>query len=183
MSTGNPVKVYFCGMIGSGKTSIGRPLADALKLPFFDLDDEMDKILGYSFHKLVKEKGWVAFRELEYDICKTFARQQEGIFGLGGGTVRYQWNMDILKGTGLMILLTADPEVLIQRVSLADRPRVNRETTLEEDIRLLWKNHRQQYFNAADIHYATDQKEIGQEIAELKEIIVKWHASAQLFFR
>ena len=75
-----------------------------------------------------------------------------------------------------MILLTADPEVLIQRVSLADRPRVNRETTLEEDIRLLWKNHRQQYFNAADIHYATDQKEIGQEIAELKEIIVKWHA-------
>ena len=62
--TGN---IYLCGMIGSGKTTIGRRLAEELEWPFIDLDREMDRILGYSFHRLVQEKGWVAFRELPID--------------------------------------------------------------------------------------------------------------------
>ena len=56
-------------MIGSGKTTIGEGLAKTLQLDFYDLDQEMDRILGHSFHKLVEDKGWVAFRELEYSIC------------------------------------------------------------------------------------------------------------------
>lgn len=47
------MNIYFCGMIGSGKTTIGKELAQALQLDFYDLDQEMDCILGYSFHKLV----------------------------------------------------------------------------------------------------------------------------------
>ena len=42
---------YFCGMIGSGKTTLGVRLANELKLDFYDLDQEMNKILGYSLHK------------------------------------------------------------------------------------------------------------------------------------
>ena len=171
------MKVYFCGMIGSGKTTIGKPLAAAMALPFYDLDDEMDKILGFSFHHLVREQGWLAFRELEYRICKSFARKKRGVFCLGGGTVRYQWNMDVLKGTGMIILLTAPLDVLIERVSAADRPRVNEKTSLEEDIRLLWRAHKQTYHDAADIRYISDQKSIDQEVEELKEIITKWHQS------
>jgi len=44
------MNIYFCGMIGSGKTSIGKGLAKELGLPYYDLDWEMDSILGYSFH-------------------------------------------------------------------------------------------------------------------------------------
>jgi shikimate kinase len=172
------VKVYLCGMIGSGKTTIGRPLAAAVGLPFYDLDDEMDKTLGYSFHTLVREQGWLAFRELEYSICRTFARHKSGIFCLGGGTVRYQWNMDVLKGTGLIILLTAPMDVLIDRVRAADRPRVNEKTTLEEDIRLLWHTHKDTYYNAADIRYESDKHNIAQEVDELKAIILQWYRPA-----
>ena len=43
----------------------------------------MDHILGYSFHRLVQEKGWVAFRELEYAICKRFARRKKSLICLG----------------------------------------------------------------------------------------------------
>jgi shikimate kinase len=56
-------------MIGSGKTAIGERLAVRLGRAFYDLDREMDQELGYSFHRLVQEQGWLAFRELEYDIC------------------------------------------------------------------------------------------------------------------
>ena len=61
-------------MIGAGKTTIGTRLADELEMPFYDLDQEMDRSLGHSFHRLVQEKGWVAFRELEYAICKGLSR-------------------------------------------------------------------------------------------------------------
>ena len=168
------MKVYLCGMIGSGKTTIGRPLAAAMQLPFFDLDDEMDRILGHSFHDLVREKGWLAFRELEYSICKSFAAKADGIFGLGGGTVRYEWNMDVLRDTGLVVLLTAPPEVLVERVRPADRPRVHGSASLEEDIRLLWSEHREKYMEAAPIHYRTDRKPVEDAVAELKRIVLKW---------
>lgn len=165
------MKVYFCGMIGSGKTTIGKPLSAAMGLPFYDLDDEMDRMLGYSFHQLVREQGWLAFRELEYRICKRFAGERRGIFCLGGGTVRYEWNMDVLKGTGLIILLTAPLDVLIDRVRAADRPRVNASTSLEDDIRLIWKAHEATYLNAADIQYSTVGKPVEQEVSELNAII------------
>ena len=159
-------------MIGSGKTTIGKGLAKTLQLDFYDLDQEMDRILGHSFHKLVEEKGWVAFRELEYSICKGFTQLKNSIICLGGGTVRYEWNMDVLKGTGVIILLTAATEELIRRVKQADRPRVNVGTTLQEDIRLMWQTSKDKYYKAANIVYKTDRKNIEEEIQELKQVVL-----------
>ncbi len=165
------MNVYFCGMIGSGKTTIGIRLAREMGLDFYDLDQEMDRELGYSFHKLVQEQGWLAFRELEYSICKRFALLDNALICLGGGTVRYEWNMDVLKGTGLIILLTASLEELINRVRIADRPRVNVGITLEEDVRAIWEKSKDKYNAAADVVYQTDKKNIEEEVKELKKII------------
>ena len=161
-------------MIGSGKTTIGKRLAQSLELEFYDLDQEMDRILGYSFHQLVEKEGWVAFRELEYSICKRFAKIDNAIICLGGGTVRYEWNLDVIKGTGLVILMTASLEELIRRVKLADRPRVNAGTTVEEDIRMIWQKSKDKYFGAADIVYATDQKSIEEEVLELEQLVLDY---------
>ncbi len=168
------MNIYFCGMIGSGKTTIGKRLARDLELDFYDLDQEMNRTLGHSFHKLVKEEGWVAFRELEYSICKRFAGIENSIICLGGGTVRYEWNMDVLKGSGLIILLTAALAELARRVKLADRPRVNVGTTVEEDIRLIWQKSKDKYYQAADLVYATDQKSIAEEVRELAQLVTDY---------
>ena len=160
--------IYFCGMIGSGKTTLGSRLAQDLSLPFFDLDREMDRRLGYSFHRLVQEKGWVAFRELEYSICKEFAGLNRSLVCLGGGTVRYEWNTDVLRGTGLIILLTASLEELARRVRAADRPRVNVGTSLEEDLEKIWSESADKYRRAADLIYPTDNKTVDEAVDELK---------------
>ena len=165
------VKIYLCGMIGSGKTTIGKPLARELGLEFYDLDREMDRILGYSFHRLVKEKGWVTFRELEYSICKRFARLSDALICLGGGTVRYEWNMDVLRHTGRFILLTAPVDELIRRVEDAQRPRVNARASLEEDLRIIWETAKEKYQAAADMVYDTHGKTIDQTVVELKTLI------------
>ena len=165
------MNIYFCGMIGTGKTTIGQRLADELGLGFCDLDQEMDSILGHSFHQLVAKEGWLAFRELEYEICKSFSKRTNHIVCLGGGTVRYDWNVDILKGSGTMILLEASAETLVERVSKADRPRVNKGVSLAEDITLMWERSKEKYRNAADIVYHTDEKCLDDEIKEIKEMI------------
>lgn len=165
------MNLYLAGMIGSGKTTIGRQLADRLERPFLDLDQEMDRRLGYSFHRLVREQGWLPFRELEYSICKYFRTHRGAIVCLGGGTVRYEWNRDILAGSGLIVLLEADEEELIRRVELADRPRVNPGTDLREDIRRMWAAHAETYRAAADIIYRSDEKPLDHEVDELEEMI------------
>ncbi len=166
------MNIYFCGMIGSGKTTIGQRLAQALQVDFYDLDQEMDRVLGYSFHQLVRTQGWVAFRELEYSICKRFAKLDNAVICLGGGTVRYEWNLDVIAGSGLIILLTASLEELIRRVKKADRPRVNVGTTVEDDIRMIWEKSKDKYYRAADIVYATDQKSIEAEVREIKRLVL-----------
>lgn len=166
------MNVYFSGMIGSGKTTLGFRLAQLLERDFFDLDREMDRILGYSFHQLVQDQGWLAFRELEYSICKDFTRRKNAIIALGGGTVRYEWNRDILKGTGTIIHIDTPREVLIERVRSADRPRVHASTTIEEDIHRIWMESGHKYLGAADIIYETAEKSLAEEIRELQEIIM-----------
>ena len=165
------MNIYFCGMIGSGKTTLGKAVAERLGLPFFFFFWELDRILGYSFHRLVAEKGWVPFRELEYSICKGFAAKQSALCCLGGGTVRYEWNIDVLSGTGVMVLLEVSPEELIRRVRQADRPRVNPGTTLEEDVRRMWSESKQKYYAPADLIYRAEGKSTEDEVEELIRLL------------
>ena len=162
------LNVYLCGMIGSGKTAIGERLAATLGRPFHDLDREMDRELGYSFHRLVQEQGWLAFRELEYALCKRFSHMHRVVAALGGGTVRYAWNRDILSGTGITILLDADLKTLADRVRRADRPRVHQGASLEDDLQRIWSTAGHLYRQAADIVYRTDAgQDVGAEVADL----------------
>ena len=162
------MNVYLCGMIGTGKTAIGERLAARLDRPFLDLDREMDRELGRSFHDLVREQGWLAFREVEYSLCRRFAKLERVVVALGGGTVRYAWNTDVLRGTGITILLEADLVTLAERVRRIDRPRVNPGVSLEEDLQRLWSTASHLYRQAADIIYRSDAgKPVEVEVDEL----------------
>ncbi len=166
------MNIYLSGMIGSGKTALGKVLAQRLGWPFFDLDQEMDRELGKSFHELVREQGWLAFRELEYRICKRFSQMERTVIALGGGTVRYEWNTDLLRGTGFMILLEADLSTLAARVHAVDRPRVNPGVSLDEDLKRIWSSSAHLYRQAADLLYRTDLgKGIATEVDDLLTLL------------
>lgn len=126
--TKSAANVYLCGMIGTGKTMLGERLAARLGRPFHDLDREMDRELGRSFHELVSEQGWLAFREVE-------------------------WNADVLRGTGVTVLLEGDLALLADRVRAADRPRVHGGLSLEEDLARIWSQSAPLYRRAADLVY------------------------------
>jgi shikimate kinase len=161
------VNVYLSGLIGSGKTTLGRRLAARLGRPFLDLDRELDGDLGRSFHELVREQGWLAFREREYEIVKRFAAVKNTVCALGGGTIRYAWNRDALRGTGVTVFLEAELGTLAARVRAADRPRVNPGISLEEDLAAIWVAAAPLY-RAADLTYRTDTgRSVDEEVEDL----------------
>ena len=157
------MNIYLSGLIGVGKTTVGRKLAAELGWRFDDLDTAMAALAGKPFHAVVQDDGWLAFRQFEYTICKQFAAMDRTVIGLGGGTVRYEWNRDVLTGAGVNILLVAGLEVLADRVRPRDRPRVHAGTSLEEDLLTIWQEHQDLYRGFADIVYPTDR---GQTVAE-----------------
>jgi len=164
--------IYLSGLIGSGKTTLGQALAGRLGWPFEDLDSAMQLDANRDFRQVVAEEGWLGFRAREYRICKQFARLERTVVALGGGTVRYEWNRDALRGTGVNILLVTDLDVLADRVRANDRPRVNPGTTLEQDLAMIWGTYRDLYYSLADVVYETARgKTIAQEIDELLEML------------
>lgn len=168
MSRARTPNVYLAGMIGTGKTTIGQALAKELGRPFLDFDWELKSDTGLDLHALVRERGWLGFRVAEYETIKRLAALDGVVVGLGGGTVRYPWNLDALAGTGPIVLLTASLDVLAERVRASDRPRVNEGTTLEEDLELIWRNGKDMYLKAATFTYPTDRGlTVEQEAAEL----------------
>ena len=93
---------------------------------------------------------------------------------MAGGTVRYEWNMDALRGTGVIILLNARINTLVQRAMNNDRPRVNPVSDLKADLILLWKEKRHLYYGAADLLYRTDRnKTVKQEAEEIIKMLKK----------
>ena len=161
------MNVYLSGLIGAGKTSIGERLAVRMGRPFHDLDREMERELGGSFHDLVRTQGWLAFREREYAICKRFAALSGAVIALGGGTVRYEWNRDVLRGTGTMVFLAADLATLAARVRGADRPRVNPGVSLEDDLARIWSTAAHLYEGADLVHRTDEGRTLDEDVAAL----------------
>ena len=94
-------------------------------------------------------------------------RGDDTVCALGGGTVRYAWNRDALRGTGVLVFLEADLATLAVRVRAADRPRVNPGVSLEDDLATIWAAAEPLY-READLTYRTDRgASIEQELTEL----------------
>jgi len=111
--------IALTGFMGSGKTSVGRLVADALGCPFLDLDDIIVKKAGRSIPEIFRADGEKVFRRLEKDALeKTVAKYAENtaVLALGGGTVTVPGAVKLLQEKTLCIYLEADIDTLIARL-------------------------------------------------------------------
>jgi shikimate kinase len=111
--------IALTGFMGSGKTSVGRLVADALGCPFLDLDEIIVKKAGRSIPEIFKADGEKGFRRLEKDALeKTVAKYAENtaVLALGGGTVTVPGAVKLLQEKTLCIYLQADIDTLIGRL-------------------------------------------------------------------
>jgi shikimate kinase len=91
------MKIILLGYMGCGKSVIGAFLAEKLQIPFYDLDQEIEKETQISIAELFQTRGEIYFRKKENEILKTFlAKENDFVLSLGGGTPCYYNNHELL---------------------------------------------------------------------------------------
>lgn len=112
--------VVLTGMPASGKSTVGRALAEQMKRDFFDLDDEIVKVAGCSISEIFANDGESAFRALEARVLREHLAQKNGIvLATGGGAILREENVDQLRRNGRIYFIDRPLELLLPT---EDRP-------------------------------------------------------------
>jgi shikimate kinase len=147
--------IVLIGMMGAGKSSVGRCLQRRTGLALFDTDKIVESKLGISISEIFSKYGEERFREEESAALRELAINQQGIIVTGGGAVLRDGNIDLLKGIGTVVWLQADEEVLFERASRrADRPLLKTENPREVFSKMLHAR-RPVYAKIADVRVDT----------------------------
>ncbi|MGE4552277.1 MAG: shikimate kinase AroL [Desulfovibrionaceae bacterium] len=164
--------VFFIGPRASGKTSVGRAVAELMGRPFVDTDEAVAKHVGMDIAAWVEQFGWESFRDVESEVLSHLAASGGQIISCGGGIVLRAKNRNVIA-QGLVVYLKAKPEILsarlmqdprtAQRPSLTGRP-------VAEEVRQVLAEREPLYISLADI-VVRDRESIEEEARQAhKEI-------------
>jgi shikimate kinase len=165
------------GYRGTGKSTVGRILAERLGRPFLDCDREIEARSERSIRSIFHESGEPAFRDLEERTLAELTAERPGaVLATGGGAVLRESNRRTLRGFGFVVWLTADPVELARRLEadrlgLAGRPALTAAGTLDEIAQVLAARS-PLYAQLADTIIPTD----GQDPRRVAEAILeRWN--------
>jgi len=148
--------VALVGMMGSGKSLIGRRLASQLDLPFIDSDSEVERAAGISIADIFDLAGEAKFRAMERDAIRTAADAGPSILSTGGGSICTPQTADLLCERTHVIWLEAEPETLLSRIgSVGSRPLLHTDDPLQTLRELAGKRHAD--YGRAHITVKTDR--------------------------
>ena len=145
------------GLMGAGKTTIGRRLADRLNVPFVDADDEIERAAGCSITDLFEVHGEKAFREGEKRVIARLMEGPPGVMATGGGAFMNTVTRERIKERGISIWLRADLEILVQRCARRDDRPLLKDGNMKEILRNLI-DQRYPVYSEADIIVDTGNK-------------------------
>jgi len=121
-----PKSLVLVGMMGAGKTAVGRKLAAAFDLPFIDADEEIEAAAGCSISDIFALHGEAAFRDGERRVIERLLKQPVSVLATGGGAYMDVRIREIIKAGGISIWLKADLDTLWNRVRRrSHRPLLN----------------------------------------------------------
>ncbi len=165
--------VLLCGLMGSGKSRVGRALASRLHWEFRDTDESVERAAGMKISEIFARDGEAAFRLLESEALR--ALPTHGcVIALGGGAVVSAENRRVLREKGTLVWLDARAETLVDRMGdsqkrplLAGLDRAGRIAKLEQ-----LRAERLGAYSEADLHVQTDGMEVQEAAAAVHAALV-----------
>ena len=134
--------IFFVGLMGAGKTTIGKLLAKKLKKTFYDTDHEIEKKLGVKVSVIFELEGEEGFRKRETQMIDELTNKKNIILATGGGAVLSEENRRLLKERGKVIYLNAKPQHLAKRMAFdKDRPLLQQGNMLDTLNHLYQERH------------------------------------------
>ena len=166
--------IALIGFMGTGKTIVGKALAEKLGKEFVELDALIERKAGKTIPQIFEQDGEIRFRELEIEVARDVSGKKNAIIACGGGIVMNRINIDRLREGCVIVLLTASPGAIVKRTSGDENERPLLKTASKAaHIKELLRFRRPFYERAADITIGTSRLDIDsvaeQIISEVNE--------------
>lgn len=159
--------LFLIGFMGAGKTSVSRALGRQLNRPVVEMDQRIAEQEGMSIPDIFASKGEAYFRACETNLLNSFSAAEPSVVSCGGGVPMREENVAAMHRSGLVVLLTATPAVILRRVE-HDHSRPLLEGHKDIDyIAALMEQRRPKYEAAADITVDTSDKTIAEICREV----------------
>ena len=160
--------IALIGFMGTGKTVVGKALAEKLGKEFIELDALIERKAGKTIPEIFQQGGEIAFRELEIEAAKEVSEKKNVVIACGGGIVLNKINIDRLREECIMVYLTASPRAILKRTSGDENERpllkaANKALTIRE----LLKFRKPFYERAADIKIDTSKLDIASVVEQI----------------
>ena len=171
------MKIVLLGYMASGKSTIGKILAEKMKISFIDLDTYIEEKEKMSVSDVFKEKGEIYFRKQEHVYLKELLDKKEDfVLSLGGGTPCYAGNMNVLLSYDdvTSIYLKTSIQIIMERLvnEKSQRPlvaRLNEDELAEFIAKHLFE--RSYYYNQATHKLVVDNKDVNETLENLQVIL------------
>jgi shikimate kinase len=169
-----PVNLYLVGYRCTGKTSVGRLLAEDLAWTFVDMDHELVTEAGISIEEIVDSRGWKYFREREGKLLQRLSQATKQVISTGGGLVTVPENIATMRGSGKVVWLHASPATIAARLEADRNPAGQRPPLHGNDsvveIEEVLAERLPLYDEAMHLQVETDDL----SLEEVAESIVRW---------
>ncbi|MEK7673028.1 MAG: 3-phosphoshikimate 1-carboxyvinyltransferase [Patescibacteria group bacterium] len=150
--------IILTGLRGSGKSKIGKLLAEKLNKKYIDTDKEIEKLTKSTIPQIVKKHGWPYFRAKESQVTKKLAKVKNTIISTGGGLIIDPTNAKILQKTGKIIYLHVKPEICTKRIlESKKRPPLTNKKSILQEMQHLYKERDLTYRKTANIIFDRSQ--------------------------
>lgn len=156
--------------MGTGKTSLGKALAEKFSLPLVDIDEEIEERIGMSISRIFTEKGEPFFRDMEEEIIREHKEREGIIISVGGGALQRETNLNMLKEKGFLICLLASPRAILSRLRNDETRPLLQEGDKLERIKKLLRTRFPNYLKA-DAFLDTSYKSIAHCLGYLTRLL------------
>ena len=163
--------IYLIGLMGSGKTTLGKSLAKKLNRPFIDTDQLIEQKSGVDVSMIFEFEGEVGFRERETKLLSEIALKKEHIVSTGGGIILSKYNRDVIAKSGIIFYLKTQPAELFIRLQNDKTRPLLQGTNLKEKLTKIYAERCTLYEITADYIIETKNKKISQILTNIEEIM------------
>ena len=164
--------IYLIGLMGAGKTTIGRQLARALDMPFYDSDKAIEDKTGVDIPTIFEFEGEEGFRNREQKMIEQLSGLNGVVLATGGGVILREQNRELLKTNGFVVYLQCPVDRILQRTRRdKQRPLLQTENPRER-IKLLLEQRETLYLSCSDYKVDTGKMQSKEAV---KRIIKQFH--------